>query len=163
MNHTLDLFKYMQEGAVVLTPNNRLSLHLIQSYEKRFRIHQTGPLVKPQCFSYESWLQTIFQQITQKFAQCDHPILLSQQQQRVLWKKILQEQQECAISTELLDMIQDAWQRCIFWQMPPEHPTLQYNHHTRRFQHWYRMFQQALESQQTPPPTPHPPPIFFIF
>lgn len=147
MNHTLDLFKYMQEGAVVLTPNNRLSLHLIQSYEKCFRLHQTGPLVKPQCFSYESWLHTIFQQITQKFAQRDHPILLSQQQQRVLWKMILQEQQEYPISTELLDMIQDAWQRCIFWHIPPEHPTLQYNHHTRSFQHWYRMFQQALDSQ----------------
>lgn len=89
MNHTLDLFKYMHEGAVVLTPNNRLSLHLIQSYDRLYRQNQTGPLVKPLCFSYESWLQDAFQQTTQRLTQSLHPILLSHHQQRYMWKQVL--------------------------------------------------------------------------
>ena len=147
MNHTLDLFKYMHEGAVVLTPNNRLSLHLIQSYDRLYRQNQTGPLVKPLCFSYESWLQDAFQQTTQRLTQSLHPILLSHHQQRYMWKQVLEEQQEYPVSPELLDMIQDSWQRCIFWQISPDHPALQHNQHTRCFQSWYQLFQQKLHSQ----------------
>ena len=147
MNHTLDLFQYLHDGAVVITPNNRLSQHLIQRYEKHVRPQQTGPLVKPQCFSYDTWLHTLFQQVCQEQPQSDHPILLSQHQQHYLWKKILVEEQACAISPELLNKIKDAWQRCMFWQISPEHPALQFNEHTRSFQHWYRIFQRTLKTR----------------
>ena len=147
MNHKVDLFQYMHEGATVLTPNNRLSLHLIEYYEKQHRRYHSGLAEKPRCFSYEAWLQDVFWSSSQRSSQDQHPLLLSNHQQRFIWKEILQENLQRTVSDELINTIQDAWQRCIFWQISPEHPSFQYNQQSRRFQQWYRQFQQVLKRQ----------------
>lgn len=147
MTHQIDLFKYMHEGAVIITPNNRLSAHLIQNYDEQYRKTQSGPLVKPLCFSYESWLHFLFNELCQRHPQHSHPIILTEHQQHYLWHSILQEQQDISMSTDLLNLARDAWQRCIFWQIDANHPALQQTTYTRRFQKWYKAFQQELDVQ----------------
>lgn len=134
----------MHDGALVITPNNRLSMHLIQTYDQLYRGSQIGPLAKPLCFSYESWLVYLFNQLSHRFASHTHPVLLSAHQQRYLWQMILQQHQEKGVSAGLLEVIQEAWRRCIFWQLTPDDPALQQTVHTRRFQGWYQVFQQSL-------------------
>lgn len=86
ITHKIDLFQAMHEGAVVLTPNNRLSQHLLLNYGKLYRQPHQGPLVKPQCLSYESWLQQVYHHL---IGQISHPtpnLLISNHQERFLWK-----------------------------------------------------------------------------
>lgn len=146
--HTLDIFERMYKGEMVITPNNRLSTHLLQTYDHLYRGQQSAPLAKPRCFSYENWLHYLFKQITYRFPLLVHPLLLSTLQQRYLWQMILRQHQETSVSLGLLDVIQDAWRRCVFWQIQPDDPVLQQTAHTRRFQRWYHSFQQNLNKNQ---------------
>ncbi len=143
-----ELFQCLHDGALVITPNNRLAVHLLQTYDRLYRETQNGPLPKPLCFSYETWLLYLFNQLTHRFAQTAHPILLSPHQQRYLWLMILQQHQEEMVSAGLLEVIQEAWRRCIFWQIAPVDPALQQTTHTRRFQKWFQAFQQFLDTHQ---------------
>lgn len=133
---------------MVITPNNRLSTHLLQTYDRLYRGQQHAPTAKPRCFSYETWLDYLFKQITYRFPQLSHPLLLSTPQQRYLWRVTLQQHQEIPVSLGLLDVIQDAWRCCVFWQIRPDDPVLQQTAHTRRFQRWYHSFQKNLNTNQ---------------
>lgn len=148
MTHSIDLFKSMYEGVMVITPNNRLSQHLIHHYELIYRPTHPGTLVKPLCFSYEAALTYFYEKTIQQYAQSSHPMLLSKTQQRQIWSMVLEKQADFILSTDMLEVIYEAWQRCIFWQIPPDHPSLQQTQYTRRFQLWYQIFQQQLDELQ---------------
>lgn len=145
MNNTL--LQSMHEGALVITPNNRLASHLIKNYESRYRSTQSGPLAKPLCFSYETWLIHQFNHITQNYAHDKHPCLLSRHQLRYAWEMVLLTHHDATLSTEFIDDIQEAWQRCIAWDITPDHADLHQATHIRRFQHWYQTFQEMLHSR----------------
>ncbi len=143
MKHTLDVLNYLHEGAMVITPNNRLSLQLLQAYDASY--HSTGTLlIKPQCFSYEAFLRHLFGKLRHQLPHQPHPLLLSEHQTRYLWRLILNQHHVDPISTGLLDVVYEAWARCQAWQISPNDVSFDSTTHTRRFQHWFKTFQQTL-------------------
>ena len=148
MKHQIDVLKHMHAGAIVITPNNRLSQHLIQAYDERFRKTNIGPLTKPLCLSYTSWLEYLFQELNHRYPHDDHPILLSLAQQQFLWRTILHNDPETVVSTELLNLVQTTWKTCVQWNIHPNDPQLQQTLYSRRFQTWYEDFQHRLVTNQ---------------
>lgn len=150
MKHTLDVLKYLHEGAMVITPNNRLSLQLLQAYDASYRSPGTL-LIKPQCFSYEAFLRHLFDKLRHQLPHQPHPLLLSEHQTRYLWRLILNQHHVDPISTGLLDVVHEAWVRCQAWQISPDDVSFGSTTHTRRFQHWFKAFQQTLNVQNVIP------------
>ncbi|PJD91509.1 MAG: endonuclease [Legionella sp.] len=143
MTHTLDVFKYLHEGALIITPNNRLSLQLLQTYDATYR-DQNTLLTKPKCFSYDSFLRHMFHKLRHQTPHHPHPLLLSEHQIRYLWRLVLRQHHVDAISAGLLDVVHEAWVRCQAWQISYDDPTFNDTTHTRRFQRWFKAFQHEL-------------------
>ncbi|MCR9191241.1 MAG: PD-(D/E)XK nuclease family protein [Gammaproteobacteria bacterium] len=146
MNHTLDILSYMHQGAIIITPNNRLSAQLHQHYDHHYR-PQSQAVIKPRCLSYEAFIQHLFKQYRYECPHQTHPLLLTTQQQRYMWHVILREQGVDIPSMGLIKEVQDAWKYCQFWQISTEDAAFTQTTETRQFQRWLRAFLQTLDAK----------------
>ena len=136
------LFLAIQNGAILITPNNRLSNQLLHSFFK-----QTSSIVKdkPRCLPYQAFLRDQYKKARHLYANMSHPILLSPYQKSYLWRDILIEcQGEC--NDGLLTEVEEAWTRCQHWQIDNNHPAFAQTPQTRQFQQWQQQFQQRLSN-----------------
>lgn len=147
MDNKSTLISEMHLGAIIVTPNNRLSNQLLRDYHERYAdsslIH-TKTIQKPSCLPYQSFLRHLLNQIRHHYTHANHPLLLSALQQRHLWREILTRQTSYPCNDGLLNEIQDAWKRCQYWQIELDHPAFLQTPQTRQFQQWQHTFQQAL-------------------
>ena len=136
-----ELFNLMGAGATVITPNNRLSNQLLHD----FHLQQASLIKdKPHCLPYQAYLRDLFNKTRHLNPYTKHPVILSNLQQRQLWKKIITNQQDYPCNEGLLHEIQDAWTRCQHWQLDMDDPAFLHTPQTRQFQQWQQQFQQAL-------------------
>jgi len=135
------LFALMNAGATVITPNNRLSNQLLHDYY----LQQASIIEdKPHCLPYQAFLRDLYNKARHLHAQITHPVLLSNFQQRHLWRQIITSQDNYPCNEGLLHEIQDAWMRCQHWQIDMENTAFSLTPQTRQFQQWQRQLQQAL-------------------
>lgn len=129
----------MAQGALVITPNNRLSNQLLRE------IMQASPhsvMDYPRCQPYSTFLRDCFTQTRHQTPYVDHPVLLSAHQERALWQKVI----HAPCTESLLQHVQDAWIRCQLWSITIESETFDHTTQTHQFQLWSRNFSQALTS-----------------
>lgn len=136
------LFAAMSEGAVVITPNNRLSNQLLHDF---FKYSQSTVHDKPECLPYQAFLRDRYKKARHLYAQCIHPILLTEQQQRYLWREILI-QQRGRCNEGLQREVQEAWTRCQHWQIDSFHPAFTETPQTQLFQQWQQQLLQRLKT-----------------
>ena len=136
-----ELFSFMSRGATVITPNNRLSNQLLHDFYL-----QTGSVIedKPHCLPYQAFLRDLFNKTRHLHAHIKHPVLLTNLQQRYLWRQILTSQNDYPCNEGLLHEIQDAWTRCQHWQIDVENPAFLHTPQTRQFQLWQKQLLQDL-------------------
>ncbi|RUR17164.1 PD-(D/E)XK nuclease family protein [Legionella septentrionalis] len=134
------LFAKMQEGAFVITPNNRLSQQLVHDF---FTSQATDVRTKPHCLPYQVFLQYVLTQVRHRYAKIKHPILLTQAQQRYLWHEILLQTKHHPSET-LIDKIEEAWTRCQLWKINPDHEKFLHTPQTQQFIEWQYNFQKRL-------------------
>lgn len=132
------LFSMMQNKAMVITPNNRLSSELINEF---FKANPQKIQDKPLCLPYSAFLALLFKKQGHNFPQRKHPIVLSAQQCRYLWRQILA---NSTVNDGLLQALEDAWTRCQLWQVDFADSSFSYTPQTRQFQRWVKAFQQEL-------------------
>lgn len=107
-----ELFAAMKNGALVITPNNRLSNQLLHDYYEYTAPGLAGmPCDKARCLPYQAFLRILFKKARHLYAHLKHPILLSGLQQRYLWQQILTKPDETC-NEGLRHEIQEAWTRC---------------------------------------------------
>jgi ATP-dependent helicase/nuclease subunit B len=135
------LFSFLNEGATVITPNNRLSSELLSLYATRGGFVQE----KPACIPYQVFLQNTLKKHSFLHPATPPPILLTPQQIRHLWRQTLMKQ-GVAVNPGLIEEIHEAWSRCQRWQVDINHASFSYTTETRMFQEWAQHFQTALES-----------------
>ncbi|KTD32847.1 recombinase B [Legionella nautarum] len=140
MNDKSHLFELMENGATVITPNNRLSNELIHDFSKTRHqsVHD-----KPRCLPYSAFLQIQFKLLTHHDPKQSHPIVLTTAQFHYLCRKILKIHSP-HLNEGLLGAVIDAWVRCQFWQIDFDHPSFLSTPQTRQFQLWALELEQEL-------------------
>ena len=145
LNNREDLFDAMKNGTTIITPNNRLSNQLLHDFFKR----TAGPNIacdKVSCVPYPSYLVSLFHKARHLYPTSHHPILLSAEQQRCLWKQIISQHQGLC-HEGLLSEIQEAWVRCQHWEISSTEPAFAKTPQTELFQELWQQFQAELDAR----------------
>lgn len=139
------LFNHMQNGAVVITPNNRLSQQLLDTfYQHQTKLQAvTLSVKKPLCFSYSTFLEILFKQLQHRSPTKNHPILLTSAQERYLWQRILKNSSSNHHS--LIDPVIDAWRRCQQWNISYDHALFDQTPQYEQFKQWVKQFEKQLK------------------
>lgn len=143
MNSRSIIFAKMREGAMIITPNNRLSNQLLRDY-MRSAPSNTSIVEKPLCLPYSQFLRMSYQQLQHQNPDFPYPLLLTTAQENMLWKQIL----GSLAAPHLLQQVQEASNRCLLWQIampfgsPPHTPQVQ------QFLAWHQAFVEHLQQRQ---------------
>lgn len=141
INNRETLFDFMSQGAMVITPNNRLSNQLLQDYYA----HQASNIAdKPLCMPYQAFLNDLYTRARHMHPHEEHPILLSNLQQRHIWQQTLSSQSNYPCNEGLLHEVQEAWARCQQWQIDINAPVFSHTPQTYQFQKWHNALQKTL-------------------
>jgi len=140
------LLDLMHQGALVITPNNRLSDSLLYDY---FTYRKQNTLIKPQCLPYSSLLVRLFEQYRLTYCQPALPILLNELQCRFLWQTILRSTPHITYSNGLLNAVMEAWKHCEHWMLEPDDNTFASTPQTLMFKQWWLSFHQEIEKRKT--------------
>ena len=138
IKHKAELLERLATGAELITPNNRLSAHLLKDY------FTTKPIAKPRCYPYSNALKAYFEQLKYQYPQEDYPLLLNQHQYQYLWKSILKDTPDITYSDGLLHQVITAWKQCEQWLVSSDDSSFNYTMQTQLFQSWWCRFNQQL-------------------
>lgn len=132
----------MQQGAILITPNNRISHQLLEAFYQ----HQSNAVLeKPTCLPYQAFLHHLMQRIRHQQAYLEHPTVLTTVQQYRLWQKVLETAFDSPVSFGLIQAVQDAWTRCALWQIDVGQVEWMQTEQTRQFQRWHQSFTDELD------------------
>ncbi|GGI89411.1 PD-(D/E)XK nuclease family protein [Legionella impletisoli] len=133
------LHQLMQQGAIVITPNKRLSNQLLTDF---FSQSTEAVVDKPVCLPYSSFLHHLYKKLIHNKPFINHPIVLTPIQEYALWRKVLI--QDDTFSEGLLQEIQSAWSTCRQWQIAIDHADFSKTPQTQQFRRWQEQFQELL-------------------
>jgi len=138
-----ELFSALSQGATVITPNNRMSLQLLEDWAQSL----AHPIIdKPLCMAYPLFLQQSFIQIVMRDAMTEHPLLFNPLQERMLWEKILNKHFNTAVNAGLIDAVQNAFDICEHWHVSIQKNTINHTAQTHQFQQWRDLFLHQLHT-----------------
>jgi len=133
------ILEQMLHGAIVITPNNRLSKQLL---EESYKYSGKKVCEKPLCFPYQSFINHLMISIKHNLPTTKHPISLTPLQQRHLWRNAMD--QHPVINEGLLDSFHESWVRCQNWGIDLTHELFQQTSATQLFQQAAQKFQNQL-------------------
>jgi ATP-dependent helicase/nuclease subunit B len=138
------LLTLLAEGAMVITPNNRLSNSLLEDYFKSsHKLSQQMAVAKPLCLPYNTACKNAWQANIATNTIKTPPLLITPFQYRHLWRTIVQSHPEVTYSESLLQSLIDAWIHCQQWQINSINKCFHHTPQTKQFQKWW----QAIEYQ----------------
>lgn len=144
LNNKNELLDLLAKGAVVITPNNRLSAALLRDY---FAYCKQSTPNKPSCIPYGTAIKLSYKQFQFQHPKKPHPILLNTQQCQHLWQKIIKMHSSINFSQGLLQAIFEAWVHCQHWFIEPQNEAFQYNIQTQQFQRLWQTFNNELQNK----------------
>lgn len=127
---------HLQNNFTVITPNNRLAKTLLEDYLKS---STQDVLEKPNCLSYDAFIQQLYFKFTHHNHNSDHPVLLTTQQTNYLWMKQLATETG-SVHQGLLNKAYEAWSRCQLWQIDVNSIHFDHTEQTKQFQKWSNAF-----------------------
>lgn len=142
----MNLFNKITSKTTLLTPNRRLTAVITKKFNE-YQIAQNKK-VWPTIDSlplYPSWLERTWKQYSLRDIQ-QHKLLLSSNQESVLWEKIVREE---AIQFNLLHITdaakaaKTAWETLKRWQIKLNDPALTITENSRAFLTWAHLFQET--------------------
>lgn len=136
------LLELLHQGAIVLTPNNRLSAALLDDY---FNYCEQKTITKPQCLPYRQFITRTFEQYCYQHPNQPYPYLINEMHCQHLWQQIIQMEETITYSEGLLNTVLDTWKQCEQWLISPEDQAFCYTQQTRQFQCWWQEFRQKLQ------------------
>lgn len=139
--HKIQLLSLMQQGATIITPNNRLSNELLTNF---FNSFPKKVKVKPSCLPYQNFLLNTFKLYCQKYPFGDHPILLTSHQASHLWRQILSEE-NISFTQGLVNAVEEAWERCHLWCLNPTDGVFVGTQQTQLFRRWAQRYREKLD------------------
>lgn len=138
------LYQLLEQNALVITPNNRLSATLVKDY---FMSRQRQTLEKPRCLPYGTALRLAYQNYLHKNTNSQHPILISTHACRLLLKRQLEAEPAIIANEGLLSAVLQAWQHAELWQLERQDNRFNHTEQTRLFQKWRNQLFETLQSR----------------
>jgi ATP-dependent helicase/nuclease subunit B len=143
LNNKNKLLDLLAQGAVVITPNNRLSASLLKQF---FSYRSDKTVDKPICLPYSTFIVNAYQQVQFLNPSVLRPTLLNQSQCQHLWQAIIKAETSITYSEGLLKAVIQAWEHSLQWEISPEeHQTFDYTPQTRQFQSWWQIYNKKLK------------------
>ncbi len=145
-----DVLQFLSEGKTLVTVNGRLRDKLVWQYaenEQKTRFKKAW--VKPQIFTLEEKLTDIWQ--AYELNSVKTPILISKEQERALWTKIIQvDYPEGFIQlSKIASLAMQAWRNIHLWAMPDyldqDQGYFQGTDDAKKFNHWAKKFKTELK------------------
>lgn len=144
LNDKNKLLDYLGLGARVITPNNRLSVFILQDF---FSYCEKKTLEKPLCLPYSTTLIRAYQQLCFSMPDSSHPTLLSEAQYQHLWRTLLKSHKGIMYSPGLLKAVLQAYEHSLQWEIHSKNPTFHHTPQTRQFQLWWQKFEKKLKDK----------------
>lgn len=138
------LYQLLEQNALVMTPNNRLSATLIKDY---FLSRERQTLEKPRCLPYGTALRQAYQNYLNKTPQSQHPVVVSIHACRLLFKRQLEAEPALIANDGLLSAVLQTWQHAELWQLEREDDRFQQTEQMQLFQKWRNQLLNTLESR----------------
>jgi len=143
------LLSALKPNTLILTPNQRLAATLLKKYNQQ-QIDQghacwIRPLIRP----LSSWIPELWQQYCAQVMDA-HFILLTANQELILWEELIAEAPESEQLLKLSDLAKQAksaWSILKQWQVNYNHPAFLSTENSRCFQTWARKFAQRCQQQ----------------
>lgn len=132
----------------LLTPNRRLSAALLNQFNQ-LKIQQNYTCWESlDILPLPSWLQRIWHAYTAKQIATTTPLLLTAQQEKILWLDILRKSPENAALLQInatAELAKAAWDLLKLWQVPLDNPALATTEDGQAFQRWAQQLQKIYQ------------------
>jgi probable DNA repair protein len=126
---------WLNNSAVLLTPNLRLSRALIASYGQHQYSQQKTVWEPPAIFAIEMWLQQQWQSI-----QSTHTIL-SSAQSALLWERVIGELSPELNANSVVTAAEQAYEFCYLWKLDKQDTAFLQNENSREWLKWVAEFE----------------------
>ena len=143
METRAELSHALQTGAIVVTPNNRLSNQLLYDYSKK---HPALAQEKPRCLPYQAFLRSLFQDLCHRDAHTEHPVVLTPLQKSHLFRQILSTDTSLSCQDGLLSEVEEAFTSCQHWLVDTHNSAFEDTTQWIQFREWLHQFQQQLHT-----------------
>ncbi len=149
MMNTQDVLQAMQQGALLVTVNNRLARHWRGQFTQAIAAEHALWSV-PQILPWGVWLRCLWDEAS--WLEADAPLLLDASQTALLWQKIIERDDAPLLQARATARLaQDAWHLAQDWQisMPfsAHVDALECNEDVLRFQDWAQEFAAQCSQQ----------------
>lgn len=138
----MDIFKHLNTNSILLTPNRRLSASLLKSYQQQQLQQGQTAWQSLDILPFTRWLERLWHQYTAQHTD-DFPLLLSANQEKMLWEEILHQAPESEYLLQLsgtADLARSAWGMLKQWRVDLKNPALQTTEDGSIFQRWAQSF-----------------------
>lgn len=138
------LFPHVQAGAIVLTPNRRLSATIHKQYQAYCLQQKSECWHTPEILPIIVWLQKQWQQDAIR-AFDPSTLLLNTTQEQFLWEKVLSQAKENEFllrAAETAEIAKSAWGLLNQWQIKLDHPAFNEAEEGAALMSWIKAFQQ---------------------
>ena len=147
------LVEALEAGTLVLTPNHRLARRIKQAWGRYQSANGVTAWLTPRVMSLDHWWQHCYRH--QVWQGSDYPGVASSLQQRILWRRVV-EQSEIAASllrpAAAADLAQSAHQTLLLWELNWRSSALrqsfEFYDDSRLFLSWADNYEQRLQSLQ---------------
>ena len=134
------LFEHVAQGALLLTPNQRLCAWLSQKYGT-YRSKEHSVWETPLIYTYNTWIAELWNMDP------DLPSLLNDNQTTFLWLHLIQESDASFFNLqEISTLIKNAWTLCCQWDVPISGSLWEENRDLEFFCVLTKQYKQFLES-----------------
>jgi ATP-dependent helicase/nuclease subunit B len=136
------LVDHLKQGAIVITPNNRLSREILHYFADQ---NPKLCVEKPEVYAYPELLRHFFYETQLQLPRVSHPTLLNTIHLRKLWRKTLIES-NIPVTDGLLEALMKSWSLCHEWRMNfTEQAFLELPQH-QQFSQWVSHIEHLLQT-----------------
>lgn len=136
----------LANGSVIVTANARSARALAFLYAEEQRAKNIEMWPSPQIFDWESWLSSLWQQVST--SDPDAPLLLTPWQERTLWKMVQQADAALVVSTDgIAAMAQSAYALLSDYRRHGERNTTWLETDAEHFRQWAKTFDQRCRER----------------
>lgn len=138
----MELFEQITQNTTIITPNRRLSATLLKRYHQYQIAKGKVTWQTLDCLPLQSWILRLWDEI-QSEQMDSNALILSQQQEQVLWENILKNSPTNDTLLQLsatAELAKSAWSILKQWRVDFTHPLLDMTEDSRAFQQWAEQF-----------------------
>jgi probable DNA repair protein len=142
------LFQYLTQDTTVLTPNRRLSATLLKKYNQLKITENQACWTSLPILPFTSWIQRLWQDYVATQIHEVSSLLLTTQQEFILWEEILQQfpANEALLQlSETAKLAKTAWEIVKQWRVDLTHPALSTTEDSHSFLAWATQFQHICQ------------------